>query len=219
MKIEIQQSESRGGGVMAAIAIIAVILAAVFSAFTWYNAKRHPVREVVYLDKWGSLRGQVIAATVTAFQPKSELIVFKLDGKVRVRATKSIWLLTGTQELFVPASVNYTVNLQAIKPSDIGFDAQEKVLYVRLPPIQISRVTLDMLHVGKRDGGIPTMSEPVRRELEQLNYKNANAAFLRLANERRFVDAARSGAQKNVSALLTIPLKAVGSGEITVRAY
>lgn len=93
------------------------------------------------------------------------------------------------------------------------------MLFIKLPEVQISPVTFKMEETRQENGGLLTMSNGVRQQLSKINYTNAVASFTQLAKDQGRLEAARAEAQKNVSALLEIPLKARGNGDISVRAY
>jgi hypothetical protein len=202
-----------------AIVGIAISASILFSGYTLYYAKHHPVKEIVFVDKWGEVRRKVISATVTAFQSQNKLMVKSMEGNVRVKATKHAWFLTGTQEISMPASVDYVVDLRAVKVGDVNYDPYTKTLFIKFPPVQLGSVALKMDKATQVDGGLLTMNDQVRQELSKINFQAANTAFTNLAKEQVRLDAARVSAQKNISSLLEIPLKATGNGDISVRAY
>ena len=68
------------------------------------------------------------------------------------------------------------------------------------------------------NGGLLTFSQDEVDELSRLNYAAARRAFLKQAQGRTLVDAAKSRAVENVRGYLGLALRAAGRGEVRVVA-
>ncbi|CAN5725873.1 hypothetical protein BH11PSE1_BH11PSE1_21180 [soil metagenome] len=67
---------------------------------------------------------RVLSATVSNLQAENKLIVYQYSGDVRVAAEKSDLggLLKTSQELTVPATVSYFVDMSQLRLENVSFD-------------------------------------------------------------------------------------------------
>ena len=163
---------------------------------------------------------RTIAATVTNLQAENELIVFRYTGDVRVAAEQSDLggLIKTSQELTVPATVSYFIDLSKLRLEDVRYDEKSQVVYVKLPPLMISDPAFQPENSRTANGGLLTLNADIVDELNKLNYRTARRTFTKQAQQKQFVDLAKASAQKHVEAYFEIPLRVVGSPGIKVSA-
>ncbi|MDO8911524.1 MAG: DUF4230 domain-containing protein [Phenylobacterium sp.] len=161
---------------------------------------------------------RVLAATVTNLQAENRLVVYQYTGDVRVAAEKSDLggLLKTSQELTVPATVSYFVDMSRLRPEHLTFDKETQTVHVKLPPLMIGDPAFQPERARAANGGLLTLNADVVQDLNRVNYRSARRAFVRQAQQRQFVDLARDQARKNVEAYFEIPLRVVGSPNIKV---
>ena len=163
---------------------------------------------------------RVLAATVTNLQAENKLIVYQYTGDVRVSAEKSDLggLLKTSQELTVPATVSYFVDLSQLRLEHVSFNKETQTVSVKLPPLMIADPAFQPERAWAANGGLLTLNADVVQDLNRVNYRSARKAFVRQAQQKQFVDLARDRARKNVEAYFEIPLRVVGSPNIKVTA-
>lgn len=161
---------------------------------------------------------RVLAATVTNLQAENRLVVYQYTGDVRVAAEKSDLggLLKTSQELTVPATVSYFVDMSRLRPEHVSFDKATQTVHVKLPPLMIGDPAFQPERARAANGGLLTLNADVVQDLNRVNYRSARRAFVAQAQQRQFVDLARDRARKNVEAYFEIPLRVVGSPNIKV---
>jgi len=164
---------------------------------------------------------RVLSATVRSLQAENKLVVFSYTGDttVSVDRSKFFGLLHGSQELIVPATVNYLLLMDELSQEDVTFDAATKTVSVKLPKLKLGDIAFEPERARKTDGGLLTYSGAVSDELERINYHTARRSFVKQAQAAVHVQDARNQAIKNVTAYFEIPLRAVGDSDIKVRAY
>lgn len=163
---------------------------------------------------------RILAATVNNLQAENKLIVYQYTGDVRVAAEQSDLggLIKTSQELTVPATVSYFVDLSLLRPEHVRYDEKSQMVFVKLPPLMISDPAFQPERSRTANGGLLTLNADIVHELNKLNYRTARKTFRKQANQKQFVDLARASAQKHVEAYFEIPLRIVGSPNIKVSA-
>lgn len=163
---------------------------------------------------------RVLAATVTNLQAENRLVVYQYTGDVRVSAEKSDLggLLKTSQDLTVPATVSYFVDLSQLRREHVVFNSETQTVHVKLPPLMIADPAFQPARARAANGGLLTLNADVVQDLNRVNYRSARRAFVAQAQQRQFVDLARDRARKNVEGYFEIPLRVVGSPDIKVTA-
>ncbi len=163
---------------------------------------------------------QVLSATVTSLRSENRLVVYSYSGDVRVRWERSrlFGAIKGTQELFVPAKVNYLLNLGELKQTDVIYDEASKRVRIKLPMLKMGDIAFQPERATTINGGPLTYSDAEVQELSKKNYANARKALVKQAQQPSIVIYARKQAEENVAKYFEIPLKTVGHNDITVEA-
>ena len=211
------------GKILTSIAAAGVAAALVAGGYlAGYDAARQASSDtqVKSMGVFSRQTERVLAATVTNLQAENKLIVYQYTGDVRVAAEKSDLggLLKTSQELTVPATVSYFVDMSKLTLEDVAFDPATQTVSVKLPPLMIADPAFQPERARAANGGLLTLNADVVQDLNRVNYRSARKAFVRQAQQRQFVDLARDQARKNVEAYFEIPLRVVGSPNIKVTA-
>ena len=122
---------------------------------------------------------RVLAATVTNLQAENRLVVYQYTGDVRVAAEKSDLggLLKTSQELTVPATVSYFVDMSRLRPEHVSFDKETQTVRVKLPPLMIGDPAFQPERARAANGGLLTLNADVVQDLNRVNYRSARRAL------------------------------------------
>ena len=162
---------------------------------------------------------KVLATTVESLRDENRLLVFSYKGDARVSAERTrFWLLSGTQELNVPAVVNYYLDLSDLTLADVSYNDAAKVVAVRLPAVTLGDIAFQPENASTVNGGVLTYGEGTVEALRKLNYKNARRAMVAQAQQPGLLNEARRRARENVQAYFEIPLRIAGRPDVKVVA-
>lgn len=162
---------------------------------------------------------KVLATTVESLRDENRLLVFSYKGNARVSAERTrFWLLSGTQELNVPAVVNYYLDLSDLTLADVSYNDAAKVVTVRLPAVRLGDIAFQPENASTVNGGVLTYGEGTVEALRRLNYKNARRAMVAQAQQPGLLNEARRRARENVQAYFEIPLRIAGRPDVKVVA-
>ena len=175
--------------------------------------------EVVEKGLFSTTTSQVLSATVESLRAENKLLVFSYKGTATVRnATDGILFLDSEQELFVPAGVNYYLDLSELTLANVTFDEKAKLVKVQLPKLQFGDVAFQPENAKTVNGGLLTYSEAEAEELRKLNYAAARKAMIVQAQGEVLVANAKRQAEANVAKYFEIPLRIVGQPDVKVVA-
>lgn len=164
-------------------------------------------------------RTRLIATTVESLRQENKLQVFSYKTIIKVEADTTAYGLEGTQTLFVPAVVNYFIDLSKIGRSDVKLDESSQTIRIKLPPLSIGDVAFQPEEQTTVNGGVLTFNEGQVEKLLKMNYKRARRGAEAQAKENEdFIEAAQLKAQKNVQGIMTLALGEVGS-KVKVAPY
>jgi hypothetical protein len=200
---------------------IAALAAAVLLSFALGFALGHGAAtrlRVPSEDVFKTDPSQVLGATVDSLKAENKLIVYRFSGQARVDSSGTYaWLLRGDQELIVPASAVYFVDMSQFKRENVRYDAASKTVLVKLPPLKIGDVAMQPENAIQINKGLVTISNDVVAELARKNYAAARVAFVRQAQQTQFVALAQAAATQSVASNFAIPLRALGRKDITIK--
>lgn len=98
----------------------------------------------------GTVTAQVVAATLFG---RSDLRVGRLSGTVQgVAGASRLWgWLRSTQVVKAPFTVDYFVSLRQLGLEDFSYDADRRVLFVRVPDVRPERANIDLANTTLND--------------------------------------------------------------------
>lgn len=162
---------------------------------------------------------KVLATTVESLRDENRLLVFSYKGNARVSAERTrFWLLSGTQELSVPAVVNYYLDLSDLTLADVSYNDAAKVVAVQLPAVTLGDIAFQPENASTGNSGVLTYGEGTVEALRKLNYTNARRAMVAQAQQPGLLNEARRRARENVQAYFEIPLRIAGRPDVKVVA-
>lgn len=181
---------------------------------------RRPIdTEVKHTGLFNVETTKVLATTVESLRDENKLLVFSYKSNARVSAERTrFWLLSGTQELSVPAAVNYYLDLSELTLADVTYNDAAKVVTVRLPAVTLGDIAFQPENARTANGGVLTYGEGTVEALRRLNYKNARRAMVAQAQQPGLLNEARRRARENVQAYFEIPLRLAGRPDVKVVA-
>lgn len=127
-------------------------------------------------------------------------------------------LLASTKTLMVSGSVRYVLDLAAVRPQSLRYDAATRTLQVRRPPLKIAEPQLHVVDMATLKDGQFVMwlagSEP---ELDRNNYQKAIQSFRAAAQAPELAESATRAADAALTDLFRLPLTAAGYGDVQVK--
>lgn len=168
--------------------------------------------EVEHTGLFSADTKRTLAAAVLSLRDEHKLLVWTYRGAAHVSVERSelAGLLEGTQELTVPATVGYYLDLSDFGAEHVDWDEAAGVLMVRLPPLQMGEVALEPEAAVVRNGGLLTYSDRQVQELAKIGFRRARSTFIGQAQQASLVEAARRRARESVEMHFQVPLLATG---------
>lgn len=162
---------------------------------------------------------RVLSATVESLRNENKMLVFSYRGSAHVRLDRTrFWVFGASQELIVPGSVTYYLDLSKLSLADITYDEKAKLVRVKLPPVVMGDIAFQPEQATAINGGVLTYSQAQVDELLKANYATARRAMTAQAQGPAFVEAARRQAVANVQTYFEVPLRIVGQPDVKVAA-
>jgi hypothetical protein len=196
---------------VAARRLIALLLVAVavLAGALWWQARR--------TDEAKRALGLESARMVDAvFARTSELKVSTLSGSVVARSeAASGGLVPVSQTTRAPASVDYFVDLRAVRPGSYRWNEQARTLSVDVPDVVAARPNIDMARAEVRQQGM-FISRAAGRAMQQQAAARLNARAEAEAARPENMARAREAARDAVARLFREPLRAAGLGQVRV---
>jgi len=175
--------------------------------------------EVVHNGFFETDTKRVLAAAVESLRAENKLLVWSYRGFAAVSVERDGFLVfDGRQDLIVPATVGYYVDLSRLTLDDVSFDERAKVLRVRLAPLVMGDIAFEPEGARTSNGGLLTYSQAEVDELGKINYATARRTFIKQAQGAELVQAARAQAKKAVERSLEMPLRIAGRPDIRIVA-
>lgn len=161
----------------------------------------------------------ILSATVLSLRAENKLLVYSYKGEAHVAVRRTeFWLLHGSQELTVPATVGFYLDLSDLTLDRVKYDERAKLVTVTLPPLRLGEIAFQHEVVRTANGGILTFNESTVAELNRVNFSQARRVFTKQAQDVSLVQAAQRQAKENVQAYFEVPLRIVGHPEVNVVA-
>lgn len=200
------------------VALVALPVAA-FGLGYWVAPKEQLDEQVEHTGFLQVDTSKVLATTVESLRNENKMLVFAYKGTAKVKVKRTKWIVLGaSQELIVPATVNYYVDLSMLTLADVTFDEKAKLVRVKVPPVVMGDIAFQPEQATTINGGVLTYSQAQVDELLKRNYASARRAMTAQAQGKGFVEAARSRAIDNVQTYFEIPLRIVGQPDVKVAA-
>lgn len=162
---------------------------------------------------------KVLSATVESLRAENKMLVLTYKGTAHVRIDRTKWwIFGGSQELIVPAVVNYYIDLSKLTLANVTFDEKAKLVRVKLPPVTMGDIAFQPEQATTINGGLLTYSQDEVEALQKANYASARRAMTAQAQGATLVETARRQAIANVTSNFEVPLRIVGQPDVKVAA-
>lgn len=127
-------------------------------------------------------------------------------------------LLATTKTLIINGSVRYMLDLAALTPQSLAYDAATRTLTVRRPQLKIAEPELHVTDMtALKDGGMIMWLSGTEPELDRQNYQKAIQQFKAAAQASKLVESATTTADTALTDLFRLPLTAAGYGDVQVK--
>ncbi len=162
---------------------------------------------------------RVLAAAVESLRAENKLLVYSYRGFAAVSVERDgLLVLNGRQDLIVPATVSYYVDLSALTLDMLAYDERTRVVTVMLPPLVMGEVSFQPEAALSRSEGLLTFSQAQVDEFSRINYANARRAFIKQAQGATLIKAAEEQAKDNIARQFKMPLRIAGRPDVRVVA-
>lgn len=159
---------------------------------------------------------KVLSATIESLKSESRLVSYSYVGTQNVSIDRSYWyLFNGQQQLIVPATVSYFIDLSKLNESSTTFDESINTVTVTLPKLMLT-VEFDPRRATIINSGMPTLNDSVVQALTQLNYDTARKSAIKQGQQAELVKSAKDRTKENIERLFRVPLQAAGKVGVKV---
>ena len=184
---------NRGLGFLAAFALIVV------GGIWWAQRTISPPVETIVATSLDSLHEQ---NRLSAFAARFVTVVTSRKEQLGFAAEKT---------LIVPAMVRYEVDLAKLTKDDLAWDAAQKTLSIKLPPVEISGPEFALDQTREYGSGAVLMAlTDVEKVLDQSNRTKAKADVFAQAKAPTMIKLAQDATIHAVTQSFALPLKAAG---------
>lgn len=179
---------------------------AVVAAAALWVAKDYVQKQVLFPDPV-----TVANASLQGLREQNRLTTFQARYVAVVTSTQSRFGLSAKKTLIMPGMVRYEVDLSKLRQQDLSWDAQNHVLRVVLPPVDVVGPAVDPGQIRTYgEGGILMSLTDAEATLDDANQKAAKAELVRQAREATPMKLAREATRRAVERSFAMPLKATG---------
>jgi len=159
---------------------------------------------------------RVLSATIESLKSESRLVSYSYVGTQNVSIDRSYWyLFNGQQQLIVPATVSYFIDLAKFNESSATFDESTNTVNVTVPKLMLT-VEFDPRRATIINSGMPTINDSVVQALTKLNYDTARKSAIKQGQQAELVQSAKDRTKENIERLFRVPLQAAGKAGVKV---
>ncbi len=159
---------------------------------------------------------KVLSATIESLKSESRLVSYSYVGNQNVLIDRSYWyLFNGRQQLIVPATISYFVDLAKLSDSSATFDAATNTVTVIVPKLMLT-VGFDPRRATIINSGMPMLNDDVVQVLTKLNYDTARKSAIKQGQQAELVRLAKDRTKENIERLFRVPLQVAGMDGVKV---
>ena len=201
-------------------ATLTLVTIAGLSFFTGYTSAPREILDTT-VEHFGLLTvdtKRILSATIESLKSESRLVSYSYVGTQNVSIDRSYWrLFNGQQQLIVPATVSYFIDLSKLNESSATFDKSTNTVNVTVPKLMLT-VEFDPRKATIINSGMPTVSDAVVQSLTKLNYDTARKSAIKQGQQAELVKSAQNRTKENIERLFRVPLNAAGMTSVKVIA-
>lgn len=159
---------------------------------------------------------KVLSATIESLKSESRLVSYSYVGTQNVSIDRDKWIIfNGHQQLIVPATVSYFIDLAKLTETSATFDESTSTVTVTLPRLMLT-VEFDPRRATIINDGLLTLNDKVVQALTKINYDTARMAAIKQGQQAALVQSARDRTKENIERLFRVPLQAAGKAGLKV---
>ncbi len=159
---------------------------------------------------------KVLSATIESLKSESRLVSYSYVGTQNVSIDRGKWIvLNGNQQLIVPATVSYFIDLAQLTETSATFDESTNTVTVTLPKLMLT-VEFDPRRATIINNGLLTLNDEVVQALTKINYDTARKSAIKQGQQAALVQSARDRTTENIERLFRVPLHAAGKAGVKV---
>ncbi len=159
---------------------------------------------------------KVLSATIESLKSESRLVSYSYVGTQNVSIDRGKWIvLNGNQQLIVPATVSYFIDLAQLTETSATFDESTNTVTVTLPKLMLT-VEFDPRRATIINNGLLTLNDEVVQALTKINYDTARKSAIKQGQQAALVQSARDRTTENIERLFQVPLHAAGKAGVKV---
>ena len=159
---------------------------------------------------------KVLSATIESLKSESRLVSYSYVGTQNVSIDRDKWIVfNGNQQLIVPATVSYFIDLAQLTETSATFDVSTNTVTVTLPKLMLT-VEFDPRRATIINNGLLTLNDEVVQALTKINYDTARKSAIKQGQQAALVQSARDRTTENIERLFQVPLHAAGKAGVKV---
>ena len=159
---------------------------------------------------------KVLSATIESLKSESRLVSYSYVGTQNVSIDRDKWIVfNGNQQLIVPATVSYFIDLAQLTETSATFDESTNTVTVTLPKLMLT-VEFDPRRATIINNGLLTLNDEVVQALTKINYDTARKTAIKQGQQAALVQSARDRTTENIERLFQVPLHAAGKAGVKV---
>ena len=159
---------------------------------------------------------KVLSATIESLKSESRLVSYSYVGTQNVSIDRDKWIIfNGNQQLIVPATVSYFIDLAQLTETSATFDESTNTVTVTLPKLMLT-VEFDPRRATIINNGLLTLNDQVVQALTKINYDTARKSAIKQGQQAALVQSARDRTKENIERLFRVPLQAAGKAGVKV---
>jgi Protein of unknown function (DUF4230) len=153
----------------------------------------------------------VASSSLEAMREQNRLSAFAANYSAVVTSEQNRFGLVARKTLIMQGLVRYEIDMAKLQAADVRWDAQNRTLQVRLPPIELAEPQIDLKSIQEYgEGGILRTLTDVDRSLDAANRSKGEAELLQQAKAPMPMGLAREAFRRAVAQNFAAPLRAAG---------
>ncbi|VAW03426.1 hypothetical protein MNBD_ALPHA04-200 [hydrothermal vent metagenome] len=150
-------------------------------------------------------------ASLSSLREQNRLIVFEASYNASVTTTLNKLGLSARKTLIMPGNVRYEIDMAKLTQDDVRWDAENQILSIQLPAIEIAPPQVQIERIQTYDdGGILMALTDAENVLDQANRRKGVAMLAEQAKNPVQMRLAREAARRAVSNSFILPMRAAG---------
>ncbi len=177
-----------------------IALALLFAGLIWWADKK--------LD---TTPETIASASLQGIREQNRLSAFAANYAAVVTSEQRRFGLSAKKTLIMQGLVRYEVDMAKLTEDDVRWDAANKTLSVRIPPIEVAPPQIDLKSIQEYgEGGILRTLTDVDGELDSANRAKGQAELVRQAKGPVPMRLARDAFKRAIAQNFEVPLRAAG---------